>query len=602
MLNIPVINNNNLRTKYSNNFAKNESISFGNKTIIPEKEWIRSVEKISNAIDFSARIVMRKVASQISEDKHIEAYREAIAMEENSPDFMYYFNSLAGGIAKNHPYEINTESCRISDIADSDEACIFIMNHNDRTQDIRSFAFFNTLLNREYSFRNKESICPRPKVVLNEAIIASMEPIQREAFEKMGAVGVDVGLLTADEKKNARVMIPLMKKFSKDRVNIFIFPEGKMCAFTGISLAQRFQTGVAEIVNAATKIKSRVKVVPLGFGYKRSFGFFTKLGSIHVGEPIYFKRSGNDVLVTRGNMDSPFADKDYVDFFDRAPQDDGFSVITSQGKPVEGKDVSDYIAGVMCENLRISELEAKNAISNERLKEKVPLYKMDLSTSEFERFTDDFPYYQSIYERGLSFFERRMKTSRYSSDSKVAEIERALASQGVTARFKRNIETAKLVQKGLEDVRNAGFDVPKYIFTLPYFDIFVTRCYSARFRGKQMQQSAPIFFSDKMGNSAPEIISQGYKDGVCSTDNPANFIHHECGHWLHFFDMLSLEEAQEIWKGANKEMIEREVSQMALKYNDGSEFVAEVFAGIVDGKKYNEHIMDIYTQLNGPLP
>ena len=43
---------------------------------------------------------------------------------------------------------------------------------------------------------------------------------------------------------------------------------------------------------------------------------------------------------------------------------------------------------------------------------------------------------------------------------------------------------------------------------------------------------------------------------------------------------------------------ERAVSARASA--DASEFVAEVFAGIMDGKKYDSAIMSLYEKLGGP--
>lgn len=75
---------------------------------------------------------------------------------------------------------------------------------------------------------------------------------------------------------------------------------------------------------------------------------------------------------------------------------------------------------------------------------------------------------------------------------------------------------------------------------------------------------------------------------------------HEIGHWLHFPQMPSVSECKEIWKNADTEKIKNDVSEYAIGKNDGREFVAEVFKGLVKGIKYDEYIMNLYRSLKGP--
>ena len=75
---------------------------------------------------------------------------------------------------------------------------------------------------------------------------------------------------------------------------------------------------------------------------------------------------------------------------------------------------------------------------------------------------------------------------------------------------------------------------------------------------------------------------------------------HEVGHWLHFQNMPSLAERKSIWSSANIEKIKQDVSEYAVKKHDGREFVAEVFKGLVKGKKYDNYIMGLYEKLRGP--
>ena len=52
----------------------------------------------------------------------------------------------------------------------------------------------------------------------------------------------------------------------------------------------------------------------------------------------------------------------------------------------------------------------------------------------------------------------------------------------------------------------------------------------------------------------------------------------------------------------NLEKIKEDVSEYAVKKDDGREFVAEVFKGLIKGKKYDEYIMNLYKRLHGIFP
>lgn len=76
---------------------------------------------------------------------------------------------------------------------------------------------------------------------------------------------------------------------------------------------------------------------------------------------------------------------------------------------------------------------------------------------------------------------------------------------------------------------------------------------------------------------------------------------HEIGHWLHFQQMPPKAERQAIWKMADKEKIRKAVSERAVQDDDGKEFVAEVFKGLIKGEKYDADTSYIYYLLNGPM-
>ena len=75
---------------------------------------------------------------------------------------------------------------------------------------------------------------------------------------------------------------------------------------------------------------------------------------------------------------------------------------------------------------------------------------------------------------------------------------------------------------------------------------------------------------------------------------------HEVGHWLHFQDLPTKKERKSIWATVDKNEIENNVSKRAIQNNEGLEFVAEVFKGLVKGQKFNNYIMETYKRLHGP--
>jgi len=328
---------------------------FGNKISIPYKSKFQKIENIMESIAFLKRKV-RNVFARENYINHDKIYGKFIGLKEDSKSYMATWFDYGKALAKKKEIEINIENEELMNIVKSDESCIFIMNHDNQKQDPKLLGFFNSLLAREYILNGKAETCPKPKILVNNDILKSLPPKLRLMREKLGLVGVDASLFGADGKKNALSMLSTLKSFIKNKTNIFIFPEGKMCTFKNLDLEYKFQTGIADTINKVTKTKNQVKVIPLGFAYKK------KVGSIHIGEPVYFKREGEQILSTRGNILSEFASPQYTNFF--GPDIDKrneFKIITKDGISVEGKDLSDYIAGILCENLKICKEEAKKA-------------------------------------------------------------------------------------------------------------------------------------------------------------------------------------------------------------------------------------------------
>ena len=327
------------------------------------------VEKGFRGVEYAGRKLLNKISGALNKKQTELMFKELADVDETSETYIAKLVKAGRFFGKNKEVEINLESNRLFDLANSKEPCIFIMNHDNQKHDPEMLAIFSALLNSEYIKAGKAASCPRPKIILNEDILLTMDEKMRKIFEKLGAVGIDASLYSADGSKNGRKLLPTMKDFVNDKAHIYIFPEGKNAGFKKMRLQDKFQTGVAEMVHKLAQKKEQVKVVPLAFAYNDKSK--TLLSSIHIGEPVFFKKNGNNVLATSGNvMKSDFASKNYIDFF-KKQSDEEFTTLTEKGIPVSGKELPSYIAGVLCENLQICKEEAKKVLPKTSLKDKV---------------------------------------------------------------------------------------------------------------------------------------------------------------------------------------------------------------------------------------
>ena len=143
---------------------------------------------------------------------------------------------------------------------------------------------------------------------------------------------------------------------------------------------------------------------------------------------------------------------------------------------------------------------------------------------------------------------------------------------------KKNPKTIKYKQEGLKILSEKVDFLPK----------------DFAFRPKFIKQSSCIKVFDKLYLF---ISKANLKKPV---EERFDALFHEVGHWLHFQNMPALTERKQIWANADIEKIKCDVSEYAVSANDGKEFVAEVFKGLVKGKVYDDYIMSLYKRLNGP--
>lgn len=329
-------------------------------------KFITLGEESYMSAEFFGRRVFSRIAD-IFERNNDPIYKELLEADVNSSNYIEALSRVSRLFSNRKVIDINIEDNRLSQIATSGKPHIFIMNHDQQLKDPKMLAFFNTLLNDEYLRTNQALTCPRPKIILNEDIVLSMNEQKRNLYLKMGAIPIDARIYAPNSRNNATVIIKLMKQFLEGKANIFIFPEGKLSKYKYLPLVKKFQTGIAEIVTKLSRNTDEVRVTPLGFAYsnKKSVP-----DSIYIGETIKFKKDGENLYASRGNVSSPFAGDTYKRFF----ADKEEAVITSNSTPVTGKEQGNYVAGILCENLRICKAEAKAALEKKNISNSIIEY------------------------------------------------------------------------------------------------------------------------------------------------------------------------------------------------------------------------------------
>jgi len=188
-----------------------------------------------------------------------------------------------------------------------------------------------------------------------------------------------------------------------------------------------------------------------------------------------------------------------------------------------------------------------------------------------------------------------------------------------------NLAFANLSNMALQDAKNCGIDLNE--LCIAPFDKPVPSDISAQYYWPTKKLS---FNNRNYEHDWNKIVEKGIniseKSGDYASTLPQYTIHHELGHYVHFkynFDLARTAELLNhkiLSKDYNLSEKEREMFGIFLRYrnlmrddtinkqvshygNAGiHEFVAEVFAGQMAGKKYSDEIMQLYKDAGGFLP
>lgn len=215
------------------------------------------------------------------------------------PESKEYIEELAkvGNSMDKHFIRTNLEDNPLKNVSKSKNATIFVLNHPNYHKDKFSYVIINSILNKMYTEQGRQLDCPRPRIIVSKNMLKMLGNKVGKIYKQLGLSEVDASLKHRDTKTNTHTMHSLMKEFIDNKSNIFIFPEGNNSAYNNMPLEQRIQPGIAGLIKTAVQTKDSVRVVPVGLHYTNEKNSF---GNLYVGKPMYFKKSGNDIVYTQG--------------------------------------------------------------------------------------------------------------------------------------------------------------------------------------------------------------------------------------------------------------------------------------------------------------
>ena len=262
----------------------------------PKTRFEQELVKMQNKAIFFSRILADRILL-LSHYSKIDKINKII--DEIKPDSGEYIEEIAkiGGSVKNKYIIANTEEKTLEDIAKSNEAVIFAMNHPDYNKDKFIYVIINSLLSQFYTVNKLQATCPRPKILVSRNMLKIVDKKIGEIYKHLGLIAIDASLKHKDKHFNAMVIKNLLKEFVQNKSNIFIFPEGNNSSYKDQPLANKIQPGIASFIKTASRFKEKVKIVPIGIDYKKGRH---NLGHIHIGSPVEFDRTHKtaDILQT----------------------------------------------------------------------------------------------------------------------------------------------------------------------------------------------------------------------------------------------------------------------------------------------------------------
>ena len=274
------------------------------------KEKIRNAQTKPNNSEIKNKILkksyitankLRTIASKILVIEHLGSFYKSFKlikkMTDDSPQYIEEWAKI-GNSLHNKFINMNIEDGKIEKIAKSDDSHIFILNHDKPEKDKFVYPIFNSFLNYAYTAFGKQNDCPRPNILVSQNVINLVSKNFQNIYKKMGLIPVDASLTERDTDKNVTSIKSIIAKFIYKKCNLFVFPEGNNSIYKNKTLEEKFQPGVAKMIQNILDSKDNVKVIPLGLSYQN---LKDSMGSIHIGDTITFRKINNDIYYTKNN-------------------------------------------------------------------------------------------------------------------------------------------------------------------------------------------------------------------------------------------------------------------------------------------------------------
>lgn len=195
---------------------------------------------------------------------------------------------------------------------------------------------------------------------------------------------------------------------------------------------------------------------------------------------------------------------------------------------------------------------------------------------------------------------------KLSTNPEVIAIEEELRRLGVLVTFADDTKLAKKILEACQKLASKGISLPKKLFIMTPQQPMIFAYTTGTKKGAEKE--AVVFLhknlTEIVENKVLEFVSS---KGVHKMKLPPveHIFYHEIGHFNHLQQCPDLSTSYDIYQDFIRHQgpiyIKQNVSIMADTEPTGKEFVAEVFAGLMQGKNFPEKIMSLYKSLNGPL-
>jgi hypothetical protein len=195
------------------------------------------------------------------------------------------------------------------------------------------------------------------------------------------------------------------------------------------------------------------------------------------------------------------------------------------------------------------------------------------------------------------------KQERTKEQKQIDDISEKLKKDGVINSLPDNLERAKEIESSYNNLKAKGYSIPPPKFLLQGN---LEENYGASYAGSYavattLADGSPAIIFDKKfnagGNSLKEELNNNVKIKWLATND---LFAHEYGHNAHM-QLLGEEKSAQYIKQKltdNETRVASEVSDYAK--TNPLEFVAETFAGHLNGKKYSKSVYNLYKSYGGP--